>query len=257
MVQRGTGAFAGERFAANISGVNDPGARATNPASAALKMKAFAGMVFLAVAMGTCLFIPAGTIRYVEAWGFLAIFFGCSLAITLYLARRDPDLLARRVKAGPIAEGQARQKVIQGLAQVAFLATMILPALDHRFSWSRVPPVLVAVGDLLVGLGFLIVFLVFRENTFASAVVEVSAEQRIVDTGPYARVRHPMYSGALVLLAGMPLALGSFWGLAVLVPFVAIIVWRLLEEEAFMSKNLPGYDAYRERTAYRLIPRVW
>jgi protein-S-isoprenylcysteine O-methyltransferase Ste14 len=112
-------------------------------------------------------------------------------------------------------------------------------------------------GGILVCVGFLIVFLVFRANTFASAVVEVSAEQRIVDTGPYARVRHPMYAGALVLLAGTPLLLGSFWGLGVLVPFGAIVVWRLLDEEAFMSQELPGYEAYRHRTPYRLIPHVW
>jgi protein-S-isoprenylcysteine O-methyltransferase Ste14 len=132
-----------------------------------------------------------------------------------------------------------------------------VPALDHRFSWSRVPLAVVVAGDVLVGVGFLIVFLVFRENSFASAVVEVSAAQKVIDTGPYARVRHPMYAGALVLLAGIPLALGSLFGLLVLVPFAAILVARLLDEERFLVRELPGYAAYRQKTRYRLIPYVW
>jgi protein-S-isoprenylcysteine O-methyltransferase Ste14 len=171
--------------------------------------------------------------------------------------KKDPKLLERRVKAGPLAEQRPREKLIQVFASLGFLAILLVPALDHRFTWSRVPPLGVVSGELLVGAGFYIVFLVFRENTFASAVIEVGAEQKVIDTGPYALVRHPMYAGALILLAGTPLALGSWWGLLTLVPFAGIIVWRLLDEEAVLSKDLPGYDAYRRKTRYRLIPRVW
>jgi len=228
--------------------------------SGRLTAQAFAGLVALAVVMALLLFIAAGTWRYLEAWAFLLVFIGSSLAITIHLMRHDPGLLERRVRAGPVAERRPRQRLIQGLAEVAFLAVLAVPALDHRFSWSRwsrVPVPIVVAGDALVAVGFLIVFLVFRENSFASAVVEVGADQKVIDTGPYAHVRHPMYAGALVLLAGIPLALGSLWGLPVLVPFTVVITARLLDEEAFLSRQLPGYEAYRRKTRYRLVPFVW
>jgi protein-S-isoprenylcysteine O-methyltransferase Ste14 len=196
-------------------------------------------------------------VRYAEAWVFIALFFGASLAITLYLMKRDPQLLARRVKAGPVAEQRPKQRMIQLLASGAFLAILAVPALDRRFGWSHVPAPAVIAGDVLVALGFLLVFLVFRANSYASAVVEVGVEQTLIDTGPYAVVRHPMYAGALVLLAGIPPALGSFWGLLVLAPFAVVIAWRLLDEETVLVQQLSGYADYRARTRYRLIPFVW
>jgi protein-S-isoprenylcysteine O-methyltransferase Ste14 len=202
-------------------------------------------------------FAPAGTLGFVEGWVFLAVFFGASLAITLYLAKTDPALLERRTQAGPVAEKERSQKVIQGFASIAFLSTLVVPALDRRCHWSHVPWPAVIVGDALVALGFLIVFLVFRENTFTSSVIEVAAEQRVIDSGLYARVRHPRYLGGLVLIAGVPLALGSLVGLATVVPFTAVIVWRLLDEERFLVSHLAGYAEYRERVPFRLIPHVW
>jgi protein-S-isoprenylcysteine O-methyltransferase Ste14 len=219
--------------------------------------KALLGLANLVVVMGLALFAPAGTLRFIEAWVFLALFFGAALAITVYLARKDPALLERRTRAGPIAEKETSQKVIQGLASVAFLSTLVIPALDHRFQWSHVPLPAVVAGDALVVVGFLIVFLVFRENTYTSSVIEVASEQRVIDTGPYAVVRHPMYAGALLLLAGIPLALGSLVGLVTFPPFVAIILLRLLDEERFLVGHLPSYAAYREKTRQRLIPHVW
>jgi protein-S-isoprenylcysteine O-methyltransferase Ste14 len=214
-------------------------------------------MAQLLAVMAVLVFVPAGTARYVEGWLYLIVFFGSAGLITVYLMRNDPKLLERRVEAGPAAEPRTLQKVIQALASVAFLASIVVPALDHRFGWSHVPLPIVILGDILVAVGFLVVFLVFRENSFASAAIEVSAEQKVIDTGPYARVRHPMYAGALVMLAGTPLALGSTWGLTLLVPFTAILVWRLLDEEALLSKQLAGYEAYRQKTRFRLIPRIW
>jgi protein-S-isoprenylcysteine O-methyltransferase Ste14 len=117
-------------------------------------------------------------------------------------------------------------------------------------------PVVIA-GDALVLLGFLAVFLVFRENTFTSSVIEVAAGQRVIDSGPYALVRHPMYAGALVLVAGIPMALGSVVGLAAFPPFVGVIAWRLLDEERFLVAHLVGYAAYSQRIRWRLIPHVW
>jgi protein-S-isoprenylcysteine O-methyltransferase Ste14 len=225
--------------------------------SRALTRKALLGLVQLLVVMGLVLFGPAGTLHWPQGWIFLLVFFACSLAITLDLMRRDPELLQRRVQAGPLAERETKQKIIQALASLAFVATMVVPALDHRFGWSHVPLAITALGDLLVALGFLVVFLVFRENTFTSATIEVEAEQKVIDTGPYTWVRHPMYAGALILLVGIPLALGSYVGLCTIVPMIAILVFRLVDEERVLSKDLPGYDAYRRKTKYRLIPRVW
>jgi protein-S-isoprenylcysteine O-methyltransferase Ste14 len=220
-------------------------------------LKAAMGLTNLVVVLGLVLFGSAGTLRFPEAWVFLGVFSASSLAITVYLARKDPALLQRRTQAGPIAEKEWSQKVIQGVASICFLATILVPALDRRFGWSH-PPVPVAVaGNALVLVGFWVVFRVFRENTFTSSVIEVASGQRVIDSGPYAAVRHPMYAGALVLVAGIPMALGSLMGLATLPPFVAIIVWRLLDEERFLVGHLPGYVAYRERTRHRLIPHVW
>jgi protein-S-isoprenylcysteine O-methyltransferase Ste14 len=188
---------------------------------------------------------------------FLALFVTASLAITVYLAKKDPALLARRTEAGPVAERELSQKIIQGVASVAFLSTIVVPGLDHRSGWSRAPLPAVIFGDALVGLGFLIVFRVFRENTYTSSIIEVAADQRVINSGPYAVVRHPMYVGGLVLVAGIPLALGSFVGLVTYPCFAAVIVWRLLDEEKFRVGHLAGYAAYREKTPYRLIPRVW
>lgn len=226
-------------------------------ADAQIRIRSLLGLAFLVAVLAVALFASAGTVRYPQAWAFLAVFAASSLAITLYLMARDPALLRRRVRGGPAAEQHARQRLIQAAASIAFLAMMIASALDHRLGWSRVPPLLVALGDCLVALGFSLVFLVFKENTFASATIETPPEQRVVDTGPYAQVRHPMYAGALILLAGVPLALGSFWGLLALAPMSATIVARLLDEERVLSSSLPGYGAYLRHVRYRLVPRVW
>ncbi len=226
-------------------------------ANAKLIFKAGLGFTQLVVALALVLFVPAGTVRWVRGWVLLALFMGSSLAITLYLARKDPALLARRVHAGPLAEKEQTQKLIQGLAALSFLSMIVVPALDHRFGWSPAPLPVAIVGDALVLLGFLAVFLVFRENSFTSSVIEVAAEQRVIDSGPYAVVRHPMYAGALVLVAGIPMALGSMVGLATFPPFTAVIIWRLLDEERFLVGHLGGYAAYRQKVRWRLIPHVW
>jgi protein-S-isoprenylcysteine O-methyltransferase Ste14 len=219
--------------------------------------KASLGLTNLVIVLALVLFVPAGTVRWGHAWVFLGLFTAPSLAITVYLAHKDPALLQRRTRAGPLAEKERSQKIIQGLASISFLATVAVPALDHRFGWSRAPLPVVVVGDALLVLGFLVVFLVFRENTFTSSVIEVAAGQRVIDSGPYAVVRHPMYAGALVLIAGIPMALGSVVGLATLLPFAAIIVWRLIDEERFLMDHLAGYATYLQGTRWRLIPGIW
>jgi protein-S-isoprenylcysteine O-methyltransferase Ste14 len=159
--------------------------------------------------------------------------------------------------AGPIAEKSRIQQVIQLFASLGFLAILVLPSLDHRFSWSHVPLLLVLAGDLLVVLGFYIVFRVFCVNTFTAATVVVTEQQTVISTGPYAFVRHPMYSGALTMLLGAPLALACWWGLIPFVLMVAIIVIRLLDEERLLLTNLSGYAEYVATVKYRLIPHAW
>jgi protein-S-isoprenylcysteine O-methyltransferase Ste14 len=160
------------------------------------------------------------------------------------------------LESQPAAEQQKSQKIIQGLAGLFFILPFTTASIDHRLGWSRVPTWLVLLGDVLVALGLYFVFLVFRENTFTSATIEVRDEQRVISTGPYAVIRHPMYSGAFLMLLGIPLALGSWWAFIFVFLLFAAIVWRLLEEEV-SSKNLPGYTAYRQKIRYRLIPFVW
>jgi protein-S-isoprenylcysteine O-methyltransferase Ste14 len=222
-----------------------------------LNNRAFEGLLFLLIALATLLFLPAWTFDYRETWIFLAVFFSPVLAITLYLIKKDPELLARRVNAGPDAEKERSQKIIQFLASIAFMMIFILSAIDHRHRWSVVPVFLVGVGDLLLALGLMIVLFVFRANSFASATIEVGTEQTLVSTGPYALVRHPMYLGAFILLVGTSIALGSWWGLPAVIPIMVAIIWRLLDEEVFLEKNLPGYLTYRKKVRYRLLPFVW
>ncbi len=219
--------------------------------------RAALGLANLVVVLAVVLFASAGTVRWAQGWVFLGLFSASALAITVYLARKDPALLQRRVQAGPIAEKEPRQKVIQALSSLSFLSMLVVPALDRRHWWSQAPLPVVVAGDALVLVGFLIVFRVFRENTFTSSVIEVTSEQRVVDSGPYAVVRHPMYAGALVLVAGIPMGLGSLAGLATWPPMAAVVVWRLLDEERFLLEHLRGYAEYRAKVRARLVPRVW
>jgi protein-S-isoprenylcysteine O-methyltransferase Ste14 len=222
-----------------------------------LHMKAFGGLLCLLLVMSSLLFIPAWTLDYWQAWTFLAVYFGSSLAITLHLMKNDPKLLERRMSGGPAAEKETTQKIIMLLVSLGFIALIVVPALDHRFGWSHMPPSAALAGDVLVLLGWLAIFSVFEENTFSSATIELAPGQKVISTGPYALVRHPMYAGGLVMLLGVPIALGSWWGLLVIVAMIPALIWRLLDEEKFLARNLPGYMDYQRQVRYRLIPLLW
>jgi protein-S-isoprenylcysteine O-methyltransferase Ste14 len=222
-----------------------------------LKAKAFSGLFFLLLVIAALLFLTASTFDYGQAWAFLAVFGASALGITIYLIKRDPKLLERRVYGGPTAEKETNQKIIQTISLIAFITSMVVPGLDHRFAWSTVPIQLVIAGDVLVALGFLIIFFVYRENTFASATIEVYPEQKVISTGLYALVRHPMYLGGLILFLGIPFSLGSWWGLFGVLIFLAAGIWRIFEEEIFLIKNLPGYSEYQNKVKHRLLPFVW
>jgi protein-S-isoprenylcysteine O-methyltransferase Ste14 len=222
-----------------------------------LLMKTLFSLGALMFAMGLLLFPLAGTIQYWNAWLYLAIFMAASLVISLYLLRNDPALLQRRMRGGPTAEKEPTQKIIMLFASIGFIALLVIPALDFRFGWSRAPLPVVITGDLLVATGFYFTFLVYKENTFTSATIEVAENQKVISTGPYALVRHPMYASALCYLIGTPLALGSFWGLVALVFMLPFLLWRLLDEERFLAKNLPGYTEYQKKVHHHLVPYVW
>ena len=222
-----------------------------------LALRAWFALAALAVVMGLLLFIPAGTLRYWQAWVYLGIFFGASALTTAFLIHRDPALLERRMRGGPTAEKRTVERFIMGFVSIGFVALLVVPALDYRFGWSAVPVWAVSVGDLLVVLGFYFIFRVYRENTYTSATIEVAAGQTVISTGPYAIVRHPMYASALLYLTGTPLALASYWGLIPLAAMLPFLMWRLFDEERFLVENLPGYADYQQKVRHRLVPGVW
>ena len=222
-----------------------------------LNAQAWLSLVGLAAVMGLLLFISAGTIHYWQAWVYLSIFMGASLLTTLYLMKKDPALLKRRMRGGPTAEKRRKQKLIMLCTSIGFIALLVVPALDYRFQWSAMPLSFVIVGDVLVVIGFYFIFLVYKENPFTSATIEVAREQKVISTGPYAIVRHPMYASALLYLAGTPLALGSFWGLLPFVAMIPFLIWRLYDEESFLAGNLSGYAEYQKKVRHRLIPFIW
>lgn len=222
-----------------------------------LNKKAFKGLIGFIVFMAALLFIPAGTLTFWEAWTYLAVFSVMVFAITLYLMKYDQKLLESRMHVGVTAEKEMSQKIILGFLSLAFLALFIVSGLDHRFGWSSITFGSVIVGNIMVIVGLYIIFLVFKENTHTSAIVEIQKDHKIISTGPYAVVRHPMYIGALIMIFGTPIALGSWWGIIACIVITITIIVRILEEEKFLTKNLHGYSGYQKKVKYRLIPFIW
>lgn len=206
---------------------------------------------------GVLLFWPAGTFDYWQAWAFIAVFIVSTMGPTVHLAVRYPDAFQRRLRSGPMAETRTVQKLINIGILVAVVAVSVVSALDHRFGWSAVPTPVVIGGDVLVAAGIVLAYLVIAQNNYAAATITVEAGQELVSTGLYGVVRHPMYVGALIMTAGTPPALGSYWGLVVVVPSVLVFVARILDEEKAMRDELAGYDDYMEQVHYRLVPGVW
>jgi len=206
------------------------------------------------VVLGLMFFLPAGTIRYWEAWVYCGILFIPMLFALIYLLKNDPGLLERRMKT---QEKERPQKLIIRLSLFAFFLAFIIPGLDHRFNWSSVPVTVIIIADVIVPAGYLIFFLVLKENAYASRIIEVEKDQKVISTGPYAVIRHPMYLGVLLLYLFSPVALGSFWAIIAFIPLPVLVVLRIFNEEQVLVKELPGYKAYMQKVKYRLIPFVW
>ncbi|HET6955634.1 MAG TPA: isoprenylcysteine carboxylmethyltransferase family protein [Vicinamibacterales bacterium] len=224
---------------------------------ASLNVRAWLALAILAIVMGLLVFVPAGTTDYWQAWLYLAIFFGAGALLTLYLMRKDPALLERRMSGGPTAEKRGAQRVIMTATSLCFIALLVVPAFDRRIGWSSIPTYGVLAGDALVVIGFYFIFLVYKENTFTAATIQVVAEQTVVSTGPYAIVRHPMYASGLLYLLGTPIALGSYRGLIPFVCLVPFLIWRLFDEEQLLRETLPGYREYQQKVRHRLLPGIW
>ncbi len=207
--------------------------------------------------LGLLLFLPAWTFNYLQAWVFIVVFMICVCGIGLYLALKDPALLERRKKIGPANEQSAGQKIAISIGLLALLGVFIFSAFAHRFGWSPVPVVVSLAGDIMVVLGLLINLIVFKENTYGGATVKTMEDQKVISSGPYALIRHPMYAGVLVMIVGIPLALDAWWSFAIIALAVPGLIWRIIDEEKLLKKDLPGYVEYTQKIRYRLIPYIW
>lgn len=217
------------------------------------KPKAYLVPLMIMLVFGLVLFLPAGSWKYWPGWIWWTIITAVTLYITAYFVHHDRSLLARRMKLQQAEPQPATMRILSWLS----LLTFLLPGFDYRFQWSAVPWGLVILANGLVLLGYIIIFRVFKANSYASTVIQVENEQRVITTGPYAIVRHPMYSGLLLMMLGTPLALGSYWALPFALLFIPLIVLRIGKEEEVLRRDLPGYPEYGRQIRYRLIPLVW
>jgi protein-S-isoprenylcysteine O-methyltransferase Ste14 len=214
----------------------------------------YARLLIVIPVLLTMFFLPAGTFAYWEAWAYLAILFIPMFFVLTYLLKNEPELLERRMR---MREKEAKQKLIIKLSFLYFLLAFLLPGFDKRFEWSNVPVVLVIAADILVLLGYGTFFLVLRENRYASRIIEVEQEQKVISSGPYAIVRHPMYLGISIMYIFSPLALGSYWAMIPSLLIIPLLVVRIRNEESVLMRELKGYQEYLQKTKYRLFPGIW
>ncbi len=206
------------------------------------------------ILMGALLFIPAGTFAYMNAWLLMGLLFVPMLIVGTVLLVKAPKLLEKRLGTN---ESEKEQKKVILLSTVEFLCCFVVAGFDARFSWSKFPLWLVIAASLVFLLAYCLYAEVMRENAYLSRTVEVQENQRVIDTGLYGIVRHPMYFATVLLFWTMPLVLGSLPAFLVMLPFLLILVKRIKNEEAVLIKGLPGYDEYCKKVKYRLIPFMW
>lgn len=233
------------------------GCRPAEMATDKITTRAISGVLFTPVVLAASIFPFAGTLNYWQGWALLGTFTVATALHTLYLLKNDRALLERRMRAGPRAEKRTSQRIIMVFVILSFFLLLIVPSLDHRFNWSHLPATIAVLGDILIALSYYVFYLVMRENSFASATIEIAEDQKVISTGPYGVVRHPMYAGAILLIVGMPLALGSIWGLLIPPLALAFLNWRIIDEEKMLESSLAGYKEYRTKVRFRLIPGLY
>jgi protein-S-isoprenylcysteine O-methyltransferase Ste14 len=220
-------------------------------------VQATASSVFGLIVLSALVFLPAGTLNYWQAWVFIATFMVVTIFPSIYIARTNPAALQRRMHGGPWAEARTIQKILITGAWLGLVALLVISAYDHRMGWSSVPAWVCLLGDVLLATGLGIAMLVVIQNGYAAATVTVETGQTVVSGGVYTFVRHPMYVGNVIMMVGVPLALGSYWGLVFVLPGVVALVFRILDEEKLLTHELAGYREYMQRVRYRLVPHVW
>ena len=219
-----------------------------------LLIKVLIRLVLAIIVLGLIFFIPAGSINFWEAWVYMGILFIPMIFVLIYLLKNDPELLERRMK---IKEKEEPQKVFIKLSLLVFFIAFIIPGFDYSFEWSKVLFIVIIIADLFIFIGYLLFFLVLKENTYASRIIEVEKGQKVISTGPYAIIRHPMYIAVLTMYVLSPLALGSYWAVLAVLPLPVLIILRIKSEEKMLIDKLPGYREYTQKVKYRLLPYIW
>lgn len=222
--------------------------------TSALGVKVF--LLFVAALAFICLvlFVPAGTLDYWQAWLYMAVIFAPASFVLLYFLKKDPQFLERRMQ---FREKEAKEKNVVRVAWVVFIIGFLIPGLDRRYGWSGVPSEIVIAADVVVFLGYVLCFLVFMENSYAGRTIRVEKGQKVISTGPYSIIRHPMYLGSMLLYVATPIALGSYWALPPFLFMVPVLIYRILDEEDLLRRELAGYKEYCQKTRYRLLPFIW
>jgi protein-S-isoprenylcysteine O-methyltransferase Ste14 len=203
------------------------------------------------------LFLPAWTLNYWQAWTLIIVIIILITLSGVYFSVKDPALIERRKEAGPAAEQSIGRKINIMYVYFAELSLLVLSVLDHRFGWSHVPAYVSIIGNVLVFIANIIWYISKKENSFAGSAIKIYVGQKVISTGPYALVRHPNYVGDLILILGIPLALGSWWGLVIFALIIPAMVWKIHDEEKLLKKDLPGYLEYTKKVHYRLLPHLW
>ena len=219
-----------------------------------LAVKAIIRFLSALFIIGCILFIPAGTFKYWNGWLFIASIFIPMIVVLTYLLIKDPELLEKRFKT---KEKEKEQKFIQKVGIVPTLIGFMLPGFDYRLNWSNVPTWLVIIATILVVSGYILFIIVMRQNSYASRVIEIQQNQKVIDYGLYSKVRHPMYIAAIIIMLSSPLGLGSYYALIPMALYPLIIIFRIKNEEEVLKKGLAGYDKYLKKVKYRLIPLIW